>query len=687
MHEQFLHSALAIFSLLTFATILHAGCRKINLPFPVGLLFGGFFLILAGKKFAIFSQIFAHFSFSPEIVFFVFLPTLIFESAYHLNFRQFRKIFGEVIFLATFGVFFSAVIIALPLFYFLNFPLPVALLFGVLISATDPVAVLAIFRELRAPKKLSTIADGESLINDATAVVGFQFFKKIAIASGAVFFSREIFFAETKFFFENLFEGILVGLFFGFIFSFAIRKSASRGVQITLSLILAHATFLFAEGILHVSGILATMVAGIIMGNFGRRKLEKEAQKIFSEIWEFMGFVANSLIFLLLGMKIGQINFFENWQLILISAGTTIFLARPISVFFSFLITNFFRKKEKKISLKFQIISIWGGLRGALSAAVVLMLPENFAFAAKLQAATAGTIAATFFLNATTISFFLKKLKLTEFSLAEKLQKLEAEILIDENLRKYLKNLFEKKFITKNVFEILEKNYSKNENRAEKILHELQQKIAQKNEREVEKILMRHALFIEKKSYEKLFENNEISEKLFLILLESIFRQIDRLNRDQLPHERKTSKKIAPKIPEKISRIFLFFGKFGKKIWEKFREKKILEKMQHYRARRIASWKVFLDLEKLSGRRGLFENSSILEKIIIRYKKWNLNAEIKTDVLEKNFPKLVRQKKIEIAEFSCAKMEKKIKKIFLQKGLISEKVFLALQKINFFEKK
>jgi CPA1 family monovalent cation:H+ antiporter len=281
-----------------------------------------------------------------------------------------------VAFLATFGLLISATLVAMGLNYILGMDWGTSFLFGALISATDPVAVLAIFRELKAPTKLSTIVDGESLINDGTAFIMFQFLKSLAV-TGTVILNRETFFHESQYFFISLFEGIAVGMIFGWIFSQAIANSRNKGVQLTLSLIVAHATFIFADGILHVSGILATMAAGIIIGNQGRRKLNAKTQHLFSEVWEFMGFMANALIFILLGIKLGQIDFLIYWQWMLVASIITIFIARPVSVFISFLITNRFRKPQERISFKYQAISIWGGLRGALSAAVVLMIPEK----------------------------------------------------------------------------------------------------------------------------------------------------------------------------------------------------------------------------------------------------------------------------------------------------------------------
>ncbi|MDH3324115.1 MAG: sodium:proton antiporter [Candidatus Peregrinibacteria bacterium] len=676
----FLFNAIAIFSSLTFAIVIHAVCKWAKVSFPVGLLVGGFFGAYAIQNFG--WSLFDNFQFSPSMVFYVFLPTLIFESAYNLNFRQFRGVFGEVALMATFGLFVSMFIVAAGLHYFLDIPWGISFLFGALISATDPVAVLAVFKELRAPKKLTTIVDGESLLNDGTALVVFQFVKAVVV-SGTIFLTPKTFLAESGHFVLSLVEGLAVGTILGWVFAHAISKSKSKGVQLTLSLILAHATFLFAEGILHVSGILATMAAGMLVGNYGQRKLTAKTREIFAEIWEFMGFIANSLIFLLLGMKFVQIDFLEHWVLVLTSAGLVIFVARPFSVFLSFAISNLFRKDYEKISFSFQTIAFWGGIRGALAAAAVLLIPESFVYFPELLAMTAGTVLATFLLNVTTISALLKKLKFIDFTVSEKIQKFEAEILIDEEVRSHLEKIKDKDYISEKIFDKLEKDYSRAEDRAISNLKKLQQRLKKKSSREIEKILMYHALGIEKKCYENLLEHYEISEERFCVIRESIYRQLDRLDRDELPEERKSPIKYAPEIPKEVPEFneipFEGVRNFFQNLFVNYRKRKILERLQHYRARRIAGAKVIFDFEKLREHHAIFGEKDILDNIIERYKGWHKNAQEKVEQLEKKFPKIVVPARMKIAKNSCFKKERKCQKEFCGKGLISEKVYQDLK--------
>ncbi len=680
-HSEFLYGAIAIFSSLTFATIVHAVCKKIKVAFSVGLLFGGLILALFVDYFDI--SIFEHFQFSPEVVFYIFLPTLIFESAYNLNFRQLKGVLGEVALMAIFGLFLSTFIVAGLMHYFTGINWGVAFLFGALISATDPVAVLAIFKELRTPKKLSTMIDGESLLNDGTGLIVFNFVIKVVIG-GTVALSSQLFINEGGNFVISLMKGLGIGLMLGWVFTYAIAKSESKGVQLTLSLILAHATFIFAEGILGVSGILATMSAGLVVGNFGIRKLSSETRNLFAETWEFMGFVANSLIFLLLGMKFVQADFVSHWKLVLISAGVVILIARPVSVFVSFFISNLFRGEGRKISFKYQIVVFWGGLRGAIAATAVLLIPEDFQYFSELLAMTAGTILATFIFNATTIPFLLKKLKFIDFTASEKIQKFEAEILIDEKVKEYLHQIREQDYISEDIFNDLEKNYSKAEDVAIINLQKIQKKLKKKSSREIEKILTYYTLEIEKKCYQNLLEQDEISEARFCTLNESILRQMDRLDRNELPEERKSPIKYAPEIPQQISWInkipIGIIRDIVKFLFKKNQKSKIVERLQHYIARRISGFKVISDLKKLAEHHAIFGEEGILDKIIERYQGWHDNAQKKVEKLEKQFPEVVIPERIRTAQRSCLSKEYECQKNFYKKGLISEKVFRDLEK-------
>jgi CPA1 family monovalent cation:H+ antiporter len=659
-HEAFLHGTIWIFLLLTLATVIYPLSKKVKLPYAVLLLSAGFILQQASS---LFMTGFVAFEFSADMVFFVFLPTLIFESAYHINLRHFRGLFKEIAGLAIIGLLISILITGFGLQYVIGIPLGAALLFGALISATDPVAVLSIFKELKAPKKLTTIVDGESLLNDATALVIFQFlllnWNELSISHLPI---------QGLLLIKNIVLGLAIGAGFGYFFSQAIGQARDKGVQMTLSLILAHLTFITAESFFGVSGILATMAAGMMMASQSQTRMNAETRKSFSDIWKFLEFVSNSLIFLLLGFKLAQMPLLIHWKLIVISILITVVVARPVSVFSSFALTNQFRKKVDKTPFSYQLLTVWGGIRGVLAAALLFLLPEDFPYLTEFYAMTTGVILATFFLKATTIPFWMRQFKFIRLSKRERLQQLEAELLIKKNIQNYLTEIYQKKYIRETVFEKLFTKYQKEEFHITERITKTHKNIVSANDRESETILSHYALGIETKAYKRLFELHEIGSNRLHVLVSSINRQIDRIEKDILPHEQLSTIKYAPSIPsEKKSGLFNTF-------YVRYRNRMILERYQHYRARNIASWQVLLDFKRLKDQHHFFHESQIVDKIILRYETWNHNAELKLKSLEKRFPKVIKPFLLTLTESVCLQKEHDIEYELHEKGLISAKV-------------
>jgi len=356
------------------------------------------------------------------------------------------------------------------------------------------------------------------------------------------------------------------------------------------------------------------------------------------------------------------------------------FLARPVSVFITFWITNGGRKNYDKIPFSYQTIVYWGGLRGALGAAAVLLIPESYEYAELLQAMTAGVIISTFLINALSLPFWIKKLGIIDYSKNEELQRTEAEILVNEEVCNYLDSLFDRKYISEKVHKSLKHQYLSQHQKITKHLKRLEGTL-KNNVREFEKIVTQFALGIEKNTYRQLFDMHEIYEERFLVLEESIYRQKNRLKLDILPYERNVNYKYAPEIPEKywVSDFLkkLKLNILAEKIFKKYRRYKIVSRLQHYRARRIASWKVIMDLKHLQEMHRVFKNP-ITDKIIKQYQEWNTNAEEKMMNLERDFPRTVAPYRMDIAKRECISRALKIEKSFYQKGLINQKVYEGL---------
>lgn len=275
--------------------------------------------------------------------------------------------------MAIFGFLISAFFIAFALFFIfplVGFQIPflVCLLFGSLISATDPVAVLSIFKSLGAPRRLTIIFEGESLFNDGTAVALFMVVLGIIMHGGD--FSGLTALEGVWKFISMLFGGIAFGTFTGVLFSKVIGKiKNNEEVEIVLTMLVAHVTFIFAEIITHfypmfpISGVISTVIASIIIGNYGRYKITPRVEVHMQKFWEFFAFVANSLVFILIGLVLAVENIaIEKFIIPIIVTIVVVSLARVVGVLIPISIINTFHLEEKIPKTWIQLLS-WGSLR------------------------------------------------------------------------------------------------------------------------------------------------------------------------------------------------------------------------------------------------------------------------------------------------------------------------------------
>lgn len=473
------------FLLLALSATLYIIAKKIRIPYTVLLvLFGSALVPLAYTEYGSFL---AEFHLTPEILFYIFLPILVFESAYNMKIQSIVENVRSIGLLSVVGLAISAFSIAGLLYFILPFvglsiPFIVLLLFGTLISATDPVAVLALFKEFGAPKRLSLIFEGESLFNDATAVALFLVVLDIAMKG----FKGVTSIGEGFVMFSSM---IILGIFFGFLMGIITSKligfvRSYDYASITLGLVSAHMTFIGAEFISHhmhfggfhfaLSPIIATTICAMVLGNYGRAKISPLADEFVDKFWGVLAFISNSLVFVLVGLL--SITLPIAFPQFIIPITITVFVvaaARALSIYpvIGFLNRT---KKESPVPLSWQHLLSWGSLRGALAVTMVLLIPAsyvptgwNFDFTVRefVLALTVGCIYATLFIKATTIGLFIKKMKIDELSPLAEVQKNLAEGLLVARTLKRLKTFVERGYIEKSsyqdIFEVYEKNLEK----------------------------------------------------------------------------------------------------------------------------------------------------------------------------------------------------------------------------------
>ena len=392
-----------IATLLLIAAIVAMTARKLKIPYTVGLMLTG--IILAVTPFPS-----DDIGMTKEMIFTIFLPPLIYEAAIHIKWQELRRDLPVILTFATIGVVLSAGLTAAGMHYIAGWELSGAILFGVLIAATDPVSVIATFKEAGVQGRLRLLLEAESLFNDGVAAVIFSLALAFAMRGSITV-------PETM---QTLLFTVAGGIFCGAIVAATVLVLAGQTddhlIEITLTMVAAYGSFLLAEHF-HVSGVLASLVAGLITGNLGSLGsfTDKGHESVVS-FWEFVAFVVNSLIFMLIGIRSAYQDF-TNLFFPITVAILLVMLGRAIAIYpLSFLFT----RSGLKVSSSHQHVLFWGGLRGALALALALGLPPEIPQREAIVAVAFGVVAFSVITQGLTMVPLLRRLNEIPYSLIDK---------------------------------------------------------------------------------------------------------------------------------------------------------------------------------------------------------------------------------------------------------------------------
>ena len=366
----------------------------------------------------------------PHLILFVFLPTLIFEAAFAMDVHTFKKSFTNAFLLAVPGIIIALVLTAAIIIGlrgagmgFEGWGWPMALLFGAVVSATDPVAVVALLKDLGASKKLGTLIEGESLLNDGTAIVIFMVLLATLTGTGSGT-------SPILEFFRVALGGTFVGLFFGWLTIRWVKKVFNDAlIEITVIVAAAYLTFFVAEHFLHVSGVLGLVALGLMMAGVGRTRISPEVEHFLHEFWELAAFIANTLIFVIVGVVIANNSQFtadDFLKLFVIYIGVHIVRAVVIAVLYPIM-----RKAGYGLPKKDAIVVWYGALRGAIGLALALIVAAESSIDQEIRDdflfLTAGLVTLFSLINATTIKYVVNGLGLTSVAPAKALMMLTAK--------------------------------------------------------------------------------------------------------------------------------------------------------------------------------------------------------------------------------------------------------------------
>lgn len=381
--------------LITFVGgIVALVARRFKIPYTTGLVVAGILIAILPLNTEIIL--------SKQLIFSVLLPPLIFEAALYINWTELRRDLLVISTFAILGVALSAGVTAILMHYAAGWNWGAAAVFGVLIAATDPVSIIATFKEAKVEGRLRLLVEAESLFNDSTAAVGFVV--ALAFATG-----------ESPGMLSSLWQllsssggGVLCGLLVGGSVLLIIGRTRDHLVELAMTTVAAFGSFWLAEHF-HFSGILATTAAGLLIGNttaFG--PITAKGEESIEHFWEFAAFVVNSTIFVIIGINLASQDF-RRASIPICAGVAAVAVGRALAVYPC---STLFSLTRLRIDIRLQHVLFWGGLRGALALALALGIPDSFPYRQEILAATFGVVAFSVFVQGLTITPLLRRLGL-----------------------------------------------------------------------------------------------------------------------------------------------------------------------------------------------------------------------------------------------------------------------------------
>lgn len=514
-----------IISLLLVAISASLILRHLKLPYTIGLVIIGFIFaefivphITALKTIGPYLP-------ADEIILYIFLPPLIFESAISLNTRLFSRNIIPILSLAIFGVVISGCIIGYMVSWYFAIPLLFALLFGALISSTDPVAVISIFKEIGVPKRLQSFVEGESLLNDAASIIMFQL---VLFLIAEPIIKNEMSMLDTSFLFINnlsisFIGGMSIGIIGGLILRMIMKRTPLHShVHHTITLVAAYLVYLIGDES-GFSGVIAVVACGILAARASSDWMGPDQREELTMFWEYIGYLANSLIFLLVGITIASIKDLS----VLLKGGVlgvlflviAVLVARFIPVFSIFGIYNVFTKN--RVSLSYQTLCFWGGLRGAVAIALVLSIPPSLPFRGLIMAFTVTIVLFTIFVQGITIGPLIRILGLGQSKEVNRFHNLFADLFTARAAGSAIESSALNGVINQTILDECKREYSGNIRKLEESLMKFWEEIHQgPHHITVIRLFWSEALRYEQKLYRRLYDDRLILPLVYSELLD-----------------------------------------------------------------------------------------------------------------------------------------------------------------------
>lgn len=444
MHSSMHHTLTTILELLLIASVVAAAVRYVRIPYSAAL-------VLTGLVLGIY-QLLPGVHLDPEIVMFIFLPALLFEGAIKSPVQHLRDNIRPIAILVLPGIILTTLITGTLIHGLLGLPWPLAFLFGAIIAPSDTISVLAILKELKLPERLNTIIEGENLFTDGTSIVLYRLIVAIILGqmAGPATLAGQ---------FVLVFAGgVVVGAILGTLAVAVMTKLRDTLIELMVSTILAYGAYLLAEQ-LHVSGVVAVVAAGLVVGNAGdQRRLAPTTRVALHSFWEYAAFLVNSFVFLLIGLAVEfQALVAQAWGIGL--ALLAVFVGRILIIYPYGLISS---RVDRPLPLAWQHLMVWGNVKGSLSIALAIGLPAEVPYRDVILTLIYGVVLASLVIQGMTLRAVAARMipsVVPEHQHAY--QKAQSALLSARGAQQELTRLFEGGLISRSAYDFLRARYQR----------------------------------------------------------------------------------------------------------------------------------------------------------------------------------------------------------------------------------
>ena len=523
--------SIVVLLMLLIASAVAMATRKLRVPYTVALVITG--LILSFIRSCFYPKFEIGLHLTPDLLFVVLLPVLIYEAAFHLELREFLANYKSILTLAVVGLMVGIMLCGTMLYgglmlVDLPFSFGGCLLVGTIVAATDPVGVIAVLRATRAPRRLAVLMEGESLLNDGVAVVAFAV---VLVALGLDNNVSQITASWlVRYLSWEILGALVVGGGLGFFLAWMTSKVDDHLIEITLSTIAAFGSFLLAHK-LHTSGVIACMLAGMLGGNFGAKYgMSASTRVAVVSFWEYIAFVANSIIFLLIGLEINPVNLLRDWPAILLT-WKAMLVSRAL---FVGPVLPQIARLEGGMPRGFGSVVIWGGIRGGIAMVLAMGIPRTFEYRELAINCIFGASLLTILVQSTTIGLLLQKLGLVQDRKAfEIVERLRGRLRSIQSALAFLDRQHDMGVISEEIYQEVHKELFNEQDRLRQDQEEARDMAKAIREEEAQ-ALRRKLLIVRKESLRQASTDGAIDE----MVMRSLVGELDeRLHHMDLAHQ------------------------------------------------------------------------------------------------------------------------------------------------------